>query len=171
MSATNCAIRTTRKSDGPLIREMLYYAIYVPDGSAPAPKAIVETPQLIKYYANWGRAGDAGYLAECGTELVAAVWIRLFNERDMAYGFIGNDIPELSMAVIEEFRNQGLGTELLNRLLYDREVLNYKALSLSVQKSNRAVNLYLRSGFRMFRETPETYIMVRRSQGIPGAAH
>ena len=55
------------------LREMFYAALHVREGDPPFPKSIIDTPELAKYIANWGRADDialvatqAGQLVGCG---------------------------------------------------------------------------------------------------------
>ena len=64
--------------------------------------------------------------------------------------------------VLEEYRGQGIGTELLRAMMDALEREGVRQVSLSVQKGNPAVRLYRRVGFRIVRETEEEYIMVDR---------
>ena len=158
----NYKIRKTKYTDESILKEMLYHAIYVPAGSSPLCKTIVELPELAGYYIKWGKTGDTGIIAESENEIIAAIWIRLFNNSYQGYGFIDKNIPELSMSVITDYQGQGIGTKLLHELLNDDELADYKAISLSVDKTNRAVNLYKRFGFEIFNESKKSYIMIKK---------
>ncbi|MBN1501052.1 MAG: GNAT family N-acetyltransferase [Spirochaetes bacterium] len=152
-------IRKTSNSDESKIKKMLYHAIHVPEGRPPFSESIIDTPELSIYYKNWGKIGDSGYLAVCENKIIGAVWIRLFSSENKGYGYISNIIPELSIAIIPEFRNKGIGTDLMKTLFNDPEVCKYKTISLSVSKDNKALSLYKRFGFEVYSEDEKSYIM------------
>ncbi len=156
--------RKANEFDGGTIKEIFYHAIYIPEGAEPAPREIVLMPELQRYYENWKREGDIGYIALLGNESVGAIWLRLFGDSDTGYGFIDNQIPELGMAVIPALRNQGIGSRLFDKLLGDDELLRFKAISLSVDKNNKAMRLYKRYGFKVFSESKKSCIMIRELQ-------
>ena len=72
------------------------------------------------------------------------------------------DIARFMLYLLEEYRGQGIGTELLRAMMDALEREGVRQVSLSVQKGNPAVRLYRRVGFRIIRETEEEYIMVDR---------
>ena len=78
------------------------------------------------------------------------------------YGHIDARTPSLAMAVLKDYRGRGIGTALLEKLLTTLRTNGYERVSLSVQKSNYAVKLYQKMGFRVFQETPEEYVMFAR---------
>jgi ribosomal protein S18 acetylase RimI-like enzyme len=65
---------------------------------------------------------------------------------DKGFGYVRNEIPELAIAVIPDFRGQGVGTELLKQIL-DTAKMTYPAVSLSVRANNLVLGLYERTGF------------------------
>lgn len=154
-------IRKTENSDELIIKEMLYHAIHVPHGMPPLSKSVIDSPELSIYYKNWGETTDIGYVAESENKIIGAVWLRQFNSENKGYGYINNTIPELSMSVIPEFRNQGIGTDLLNTLFNDPQVLKYETISLSVSKDNKVVSLYKRFSFKVYSEDEKSYVMVK----------
>jgi ribosomal protein S18 acetylase RimI-like enzyme len=129
---------------------MLYYALYVPEGSSPFPKDIVNDPGVAKYVLGWGKLGDAGFVAIDETSFlqVGAVWVRLFESENPGYGYVDENIPELSIAILPGFRNKGLGTELLNKMIIEAGT-RFCGLSLSVTTENPARRLYERLGFKL----------------------
>lgn len=76
--------------------------------------------------------------------VVGAAWARLMH----GFGFAGDGVPELAVSVLPGRRGRGLGTALLSSLIGRCSELGCPALSLSVQRSNPAVRLYERLGFR-----------------------
>ena len=53
-------LRELREDETELLREFLYEAIFIPDGVDPPPREIIEQPELVVYYENFGR-GEADY--------------------------------------------------------------------------------------------------------------
>jgi ribosomal protein S18 acetylase RimI-like enzyme len=142
-------LRPLTRADEPFLWEMLYLAIHIESGANPPPRDIVRQPDLARYVANWGRLGDSGVVAIDGEKQVGAAWLRLFTASDKGYGYIADNIPELSTAMLPNYRGKGVGTLLLSRILDSvRAGKNYAAISLSVSPTNPAVRLYERLGFK-----------------------
>jgi ribosomal protein S18 acetylase RimI-like enzyme len=157
--APNLQIRPLLLSDQPFLWECLYFAIYVPVGAPPPGLEILKSPDLSKYAADWGRPNDAGFLALDSTtgKNLGAIWLRQFEPHSAGYGFVDENIPEVSMAVIPDYRNQGIGSKLLSHLLASEK---YEALSLSVSAQNPAKKLYDRFGFKVVGEKGGSYTML-----------
>lgn len=142
------SIRKIQPSDQDFLEEMLYQAVFVPDGEPRPERGIVFEPSLYKYVENYGLETDYGYLAEDEDtkEPIGAVWLRLFTHANKGWGYVDETIPELSMAVLPSCRGQGVGTNLLERII-DETFYRYDAISLSVDPNNPAIHLYKRFGF------------------------
>ncbi|MBA4492765.1 GNAT family N-acetyltransferase [Paenactinomyces guangxiensis] len=155
--------RIIKPSDAPLLKEFLYLAIYVPEGEQPPAKEITERPELSRYLENWGQPGDLGFIVELKKESkpIGAAWFRQFNKENPGYGFVAENIPELSIAVLPGYRGQGLGRDLLTRIINQARLEGYPGLSLSVSKQNPAVSLYERLDFKHVRDTGDTQVMLR----------
>lgn len=145
----NISIRPLTSEDESFLREMLYEAIYLPPEIPRPPRDIVNQPDLAKYVNDWGQPGDGGLLAfDPATQRPAgAAWFRLFHETNRGYGYVDNSTPELTIAVLPEYRGKGIGSQLLTRLLEIAQT-RYAAISLSVMPGNPALRLYQRAGFR-----------------------
>ena len=153
--------RRLTPADEPFLWDMLYLAVYVPDNSPPPPREIVHTPELARYVDGWGRPGDDGFVALDGDKPVGAVWIRLLTGDNKGYGYVDDDAPELSIAILPEYRGMGIGRELMNRMLaFALPVC--KGVCLSVSRDNPAVRLYESCDFKTVLEDPTTLIMVAR---------
>lgn len=157
---TDISIRRAEPSDGAVIRTMLILAIFVPEGEPPVSDQIADIPALVKYHHMWGRQGDIGVIAEKDGVAVGAAWLRFFCAEDPGYGYLRDGVSELSMAVVKEYRGIGVGAALLSELfsIFAGDV------SLSVDRRNRAVNLYRRSGFTVVRESGSDFIMLRKGE-------
>ena len=134
-------------SDLRFLREMLYQAVFIGPGEKRPPKSIVADPSLAIYIGGWGRPGDCGLIASLDREPLGAAWARLFTPKNPGFGWIDEKTPEISMAIAEGHRNQGLGSFLLGQLLDRLAECGFDRASLSVDPRNPALRLYKRYGF------------------------
>ena len=109
------------------------------------------------YIKDWGKANDYCLVLEIANITVGAIWIRFLKN---GYGYINDTIPELCMSLLKDFRNQGLGSLLIKRMLDDIKSLGYRHISLSVSKDNYAAGWYRKLGFKVYKEQKEDYIMI-----------
>lgn len=150
-------IRPLRPDEYAQLEEYLYLAIFVPSTQEPPPRAIIRRPELRLYIESFGtKRGDHALAAEQDGSIVGIAWVRHMHD----YGFVSEDIPSLAISVREDRRGQGIGTNLLRHMQHLLKDVGCEAMSLSVQKENPAMRLYLRSGFQLVRETDEEYVMV-----------
>lgn len=158
-----CTIRSLTAQDEPFLWEMLYQAIYVPAGQPLPDRAILAEPSIARYVTGWSRRpGDLGFAAlePLGQQPVGAAWLRLFTRLEPGYGFVAGDIPELSAAVLPDYRGQGLGTRLIGALLH-AAAGSCKAVSLSVSSANPAFRLYRKLGFEVVSEQDASLTMLK----------
>jgi ribosomal protein S18 acetylase RimI-like enzyme len=116
---------------------------------------------LTRYVDNWGRPGDLALIAHETGNRVGAAWLRRFRESNAGYGFVDEETPELSIAVVPSRRRHGVGQELLDALLEKARAEGYTAVSLSVEENSRAVAFYERNGFERVRESAGGVVMRR----------
>lgn len=137
--------RTWMPDDVPFLWEMLYVALHVRDGQEPFPRSVLHEPAVAHYLQDFGtRAGDDAQLAvDANGQPVGAAWVRRMTAPDPGYGYVADDIPELTMAVEAHWRGRGIGRSLLETML-DR----HPRMSLSVDDENvGAIALYRSVGF------------------------
>ncbi len=72
------------------------------------------------------------------------------------------DTPEIGMAIKEQYRGKGLGTNLINHIVDKYAEMGLKQLSLNVNQLNPAKRLYERCGFTPFSEQEDSVIMTRQ---------
>lgn len=141
---------------------MLYQSLHVPEGGAPFERSILKQPNIARYVEEWGRESDAGFVAlEENGQPVGAIWLRLLTGNEKGFGYVDDDTPELGMAVLPEYRNQGIGTNLLSHLINYAEG-SYDSISLSVAEGNPALSLYRRLGFEVVGKDGSSITMRRR---------
>jgi ribosomal protein S18 acetylase RimI-like enzyme len=150
-------VREIKNTEIPLLADFLYYAIFVPPGVTPLPKETIYKPDIYIYIKDFGKPDDCAVVAEQGGVIVGSAWTRIIP----AYGHINDETPELAISVLPKYRGQGIGTLLLNGLFTSLRKRGYRKTSLSVQKANPAVRLYLRVGYKITRENSEDFIMVK----------
>ena len=123
----------------------------------PPERSIINLPELQVYVADFGKEkDDICFLAEVKGKVVGAVWVRVMND----YGHIEDGVPSFAISLYKEYRGYGIGTALMRRMLCELKQRGYEKASLSVQKANYAVQMYLKVGFEVLNEHEEEYIMV-----------
>ena len=155
----NYSIRELRQDENKVLDTFLYEAIFIPEG-VPAPsKGIIIQPELQVYVKDFGEnKGDLCLVAEVNNEIVGAVWVRIMND----YGHIDDETPSFAISLLKEYRNYGIGTELMKQMLMKIKMQGYRQASLAVQKMNYAVRMYRKVGFEIVDENDEEYIMICR---------
>ncbi|MEE1086582.1 MAG: GNAT family N-acetyltransferase [Schaedlerella sp.] len=152
-------VREIGKKEYPLLDDFLYEAIFIPDGVQPPEKNIINLPELQVYVADFGKQkDDLCFLAEVNDKVIGAVWVRVMND----YGHVEDGVPSFAISLYKEYRGYGIGTALMKRMLCELKRRGYEKTSLSVQKANYAVQMYLNVGFDIIDENEEEYIMVCR---------
>lgn len=153
----NFIVKELEQIDFEILEQFLYAAIFQPDPENLIPFSAIKGPDLSKYIEHFGqKPGDFAIGALAGEEVVALVWVRLVK----GYGHVDLSTPELNISVLEDYRGQGLGHILMEKMLDKLAVEGFKKVSLSVQKANRALKLYQALGFGVHAEDEETYTMV-----------
>jgi GNAT superfamily N-acetyltransferase len=145
--------------DEPFLWEMLFLALYVPEGRPACSREILNDPDIACYVQGWGRPGDWGLLARDGDKAIGAIWLRLWSGDEKGYGFISPTIPELSIALQPEYRDKGLGTRMI-RTVISMAQEQYIGLSLSVVEMSPARQLYERLGFRKVGQVLDSLVML-----------
>ena len=149
--------RPLQPSETELLKTFIYEAIFIPEGVEPPPFDIIYRPEIALYYEGFGNGrADNCIVAEVDGKVVGAVWTRIMND----YGHVDDQTPSFAISLLKEFRNQGIGTELMRRMLQLLKNQGYKQASLAVQKANYAVRMYKKVGFEIVDQNDEEFIMV-----------
>lgn len=159
--APQSIIKPLARADQKALWEILYYAIHVPPDAKSPPRNIVRQSKLKRYVEHWGQGNDLGFGAFLEHKLIGAAWLRLLTGENKGYGYWSDETPELSIALAPEYRGQGIGTRLLQTLL-DAADLRFRAISLSVDKDNRARHLYERCGFVIVKYDANSLVMLNQ---------
>ena len=155
--------RPADAADLPFLATMLgEAAVWRPDKPTPTGDEVLADPRYAMYLVGWPRPGDLGLVAHDAEKLLGAAWYRTYSEASHGYGFVGEDVPELSLAVIAARRQEGIGRQLLVRLVEASVAGGHAAISLSVSEHNPARRLYASVGFVETVKHGGTWTMVRR---------
>lgn len=155
------SFRPVTPADQSFLWEICYHAVHVPAGQPPYPREIVYVPEISRYVRDWGQPDDLGLIALNDGKPVGATWLRLLTGENKGYGYVDASTPELSMALLPEYRGKGIGSQLLARLFAAAEP-RYAAICLSVSRDNPAQRLYQRMGFTVVGENDSSFTMVKR---------
>ena len=149
-------IREIRPEEIPVLDDFLYEAIFIPEGVEAPPRSIILNEDLQVYVRDFGKEPDDRCLvAEIDGKIVGAVWSRVMND----YGHVDDKTPSLAISLYKEYRSQGIGTELLQKMLDLLQNDGYESVSLSVQKANYAIRMYQKAGFRIVEDRGEEVLM------------
>lgn len=156
-------IRPIKSTEHSFLSEMLYEALYVPEGAPPFPKTILQVPDISKYIDNWGKQKhDIALVATKGDILIGAIWGRLFLAPLKGYGYVDENTPEISMAIIEEYRGKAIGGSLLTKISKAYREMGVDQISLSVDQNNPALRLYLRHDFSQVNKDHDALTMAKK---------
>lgn len=156
-------IRPATAGDVDFLKKMLYEAAaWNPDWPHDEIIQALSSPVLGRYHVGWPRPGDGGVIAELEGEPVGAAWYRLFTAAEPGYGFVGEETPEIGIAVEPLHRRKGIGETLLRALISEARQHGFPALCLSVAPHNRSRMMYERAGFEKVDESGGSWTMVLR---------
>ncbi len=144
-------LRAVDRQDSRFLRDMLRHAYHW---------RMAQDPDLpvFRYVQNWGRRGDAGVVAFDGPNEYGAAWYRLFPESAPGFGFVDEETPELTIAVVPSHRGHGTGGELLEALLAQARSEGFSRVSLSAEPGQ--TSFYEKHGFRELQREDGTVTMV-----------
>jgi GNAT superfamily N-acetyltransferase len=150
-------IREIEQAEYSFLKEMLYQAIFLADDKITLSREIIEQPDLKQYIQGFGKEGDFCLVSEYHGQLIGAIWIRFIK----GFGFIDDETPELSMAVLKEFRGKGIGKQLLTTMIDGLKCTRLNRISLSVDKKNFAYGFYKKYGFVDFYASEKSIVMTK----------
>jgi RimJ/RimL family protein N-acetyltransferase len=153
--------RSLTKDDLPVLKDLLYEAIFLPEGVEPLPRDVIEKPEIDIYIRDFGsKKDDFCLLATLDGKIIGGAWVRILADEIKGYGNIDPETPEFAVSLFREYRNQGIETKLMVEMIDYLKNKGYKQCSLAVQKANYAVRMYQNIGFEIVKEKEEEYLMV-----------
>lgn len=153
-------IREIKPTEIPLLADFLYEAIFQPDEQKRLPRDVIEQPELQVYIENFGGPDDHCLIAECDDKTIGAVWTRIMAGEVPGFGNVDDETPEFAISLYPQYRNRGIGTALMKRMLQHLKTKGYRQVSLAVQKDNYALSMYQAVGFSVIDELDQEYLMI-----------
>lgn len=153
-------IREIKPTEIPLLADFLYEAIFQPDEQKRLPRDVIEQPELQVYIENFGGPDDHCLIAECDDKIIGAVWTRIMAGEVPGFGNVDDETPEFAISLYPQYRNRGIGTALMKRMLQHLKTKGYRQVSLAVQKDNYALSMYQAVGFSVIDELDQEYLMI-----------
>ena len=158
-------LRKSQSSDMSFMREMLYQGVYwraIADQNPPPFEQALADPQVNKALAAWGEsAGDQGVVAMHNNTPIGAAWYRFWTDENNIRGYIEESIPALIIAVHSDYRDRGIGKQMLEWLVGHATTEGIEKISLMVAKDNQAINLYRKCGFTEYADRGASVLMLR----------
>jgi hypothetical protein len=178
---TPWAIRRATDEDGSFLADMLVEAVnWSPEWKPRSRQRVLADSKTARYIAGWPRDTDLGVIAEAArpgpatptgpppaepapadpppadpppAEPAGAAWLRFLPTAEPGYGFVAEDVPELTIGVAASWRNRGLGRALLRSITAEARARGISQISLAVERKNHAQRLYLSEGYRIVDST------------------
>lgn len=153
-------IRALKKSEKTVLDDLLYQAVFQKPNEEPVPEDIIYSPDIYVYVKDFGKKDDLCLVAEFENKIAGAVWVRILNGEVKGCANIDDSTPEFAISLFPQYRNRGIGTFLMNKMIALLKAKGYKKTSLSVNKENYAVRMYKFLGFKIIEEREDDYLMV-----------
>ncbi|WP_433121015.1 N-acetyltransferase family protein [Micromonospora sp. CA-246542] len=168
-AVTTFNIRTATPADHGFLVDMLVQAVnWLPERNW-SREEILTKPELAHYVAGWMRPEDFGVVAvDPADRPIGAAWCRHLTAADPGYGYVSDDVPELTLGVVDSWRNRGVGRALVRAVLSVGAERGLRAVSLSVERANFAAKLYASEGFHTVESFDDADTMVAHT-GRPSA--
>ena len=144
----DCVIRKIKMHEIPILSDFLYEAIFQRDENNLCPREIICRPELKIFIDDFGKPDDFCFVAEIDGKIIGAVWTRILCGNIKGFGNIDEYTPEFAISLYKEYRNKGIGTELMRNMLQLLKNKGYRRTSLAVQKDNYAIKMYEKVGFK-----------------------
>ncbi|GAA4569440.1 GNAT family N-acetyltransferase [Planotetraspora kaengkrachanensis] len=157
------AIRAAESADLNFLIDMLVEAVnWSPTGDS-SREQVLSNPAFAHYVAGWPRPGDLGVVAVSGDgRPCGAAWLRRLPADDPGYGYVADDVPELTIGVRAQWRGRGVGRALLRELVRVAGESGIERISLSVERANHAARLYADEGFTVVERFEDADTMLYR---------
>ncbi|MBF9018814.1 MULTISPECIES: bifunctional helix-turn-helix transcriptional regulator/GNAT family N-acetyltransferase [unclassified Oceanispirochaeta] len=156
--------RVADSEDIHYLKEMLFEAVYwrsIKQGNAPNFEEGLKAEGVMNSLIDWGkRKQDLGLIALNGSNQIGAAWIRYYQKSNSIRGFIEDSVPVLVIGIKNEYRNKGIGTEILNLLIEKAKGKCINSISLMVSEDNEAYKLYRKVGFELKEKHGDSLLMI-----------
>ncbi|MEA1982153.1 MAG: GNAT family N-acetyltransferase [Campylobacterota bacterium] len=98
---------------------------------------------------------DLGLYALVDNVLAGAIWSRRLNTEHKAEGFLDEQTPVLSIYVLPEFRDRGIGQSMMNQFLLEAAEV-YEGVSVSVLDDAKVISFLKKFNFVNVKTSPSS---------------
>lgn len=134
-----------RSSEQKIVTDMIKYAYRLDNTN----RSLEELPALNIYNDFYGlTAKDLGLYALVDNTIAGAIWTRKLLVEHNSTAFINESTPVLSLAVLPEYRDRGIGSFMMTQFLQEAAAL-YESISVNVLKDSKAIEFYEKFGFEI----------------------
>ena len=157
---------------GVLIRELKANEIFIPEDllyeahfqaheANPIPRDVIHVPGVRAYIQDFGKHKDDYCLAaDLKGKTIGAVWVWIGAGEVKGYGNVDDKTTEFTISLFKEYRNQGFGSLMMEKMITYLTEDGYEQCSLSVEKRNYAVRMNQKLGFKIIDENEDDFIML-----------
>lgn len=144
-----------RSTEQKIVTDMLHYAYRLDELN----RTVANIPELSIYNEFYGfTRKDLGLYALVNNEIAGAIWSRKLNVEHNSQAFVDEQTPVISMAVLPKFRDQKIGSAMLEQFLLEAAAL-YDQLCVSVLQDSKAINFYKKFGFEILEDNSSKSIV------------
>ena len=154
--------RKYTQDDYRFLREMLFEAVFWSRiDNRPSLEEGLSYDYTKHVLVDFGRRkGDIAVIAEIDGIKAGAAFIRYWNGDINIRGYISKDIPVLVIGVVEDYRRQGIGDQLMEAIKIAAKEIEITKISLCVTKNNVAYHLYKKQNFTIIEDIDSSYNML-----------
>ncbi|MCC8154609.1 MAG: GNAT family N-acetyltransferase [Tannerellaceae bacterium] len=158
---SNIIIREIKPEEIYKLEDLMYEAVFQRDPHNLIPRSVLKFPEVNMYIKDFGtQKDDYCLVAETDRQVIGGVWVRILNYKVDGLESILPDTPESVISLFKKYRNKGIGTRLMQKMIAYLREKNYKQAFLKVEKENYAVKMYQNLGFIFIGENQDDYLMM-----------
>lgn len=101
---------------------------------------------------------DLGLYVLVNNKIAGAIWSRKLKQQDNASGFINEDTPVVSFAILPEFKGKEIGSFMMEQFLQEAGAV-YAALSINISHKPKSLKFYEKFGFE---KTENEFVLIKK---------
>ncbi len=156
------ALRPVKLPDDEAFLKQVYFGTRTEDAAAWSVLGAEQATYLLEMQ-------DKAQMMQYAQDFPNAVYsVVLFNENQVGRLITSENEQEIcgvDLAILPEFRNQGIGTNVLNNFLIKKAAETNRIFTFQVLKTNRAIKLYNKLGCRITADNGSHFVMEWQKTG------
>lgn len=129
-------------------------------------RQLLKNPEFAPYVAGWQRDGDVGVIAidlsgPAGLQIpVGAAWLRRFSSAHPGNAYISNDVPEVAVGVVDQYRERGIEVALLKALLTRSAQQPFRKVSAAALAGSPELKWFKDAGFTSLTRSESMHTLI-----------